>query len=222
MLNKEENIIQDTIAYQQKAFLVVNTPEAVKCLRDRKIRFRILTLLTDNPMTLSELKNELKKSDKTVYRYLNELENAGLVVQAGRRVFKNEKNKFSGQTLYTRSAKVFYDGLIMEEIDQWIKDKKTTKHQNKIMNQVSLLVGQLFNNRKGDNKSLWELHKKLIKKRTEFIETFLDNLSEENMSIITSLTYKEVQYIIDTVGLFALLTEPGWNEELATCFSKPK
>jgi len=218
MSNDKENIVQDTIAYQQKAFLVVNTPEAVKYLRDRKLRFRILTLLTDNPMTLKELKTELQKSDKTVYRYLNELESAGLIVQAGRRVYKDKNNKFSGQTLYTRSAKVFYDGLIMDEIDKWVKDKKTEKHQNQIMDQVANLVGQLFEDRKGDNECLWELHKRIVKKRTMLLEKFLDNLSEENMSIVTSLNYREVQYIIDTAGLFSILSEAGWDKEVAECF----
>lgn len=221
MTDKSKHI-QDTIAFKQKAFMIVKSPEAVKFLRDRKLRFRILSLLNECPMTLVELQKELEKSDKTIYRYLNELEKAGLVVQAGRRIIKNEKNKFSGQTLYAKAAKVFYDGLLIEEIDQRIKDKKTADHQNKIMDQAAVLIGQLFENRKGDNKLLWELNKKLDQKRVAYIKKFLENSSEENMSIITSLDHKEVQYIIDIVGLFAILSEPGWDKEISACFHEKK
>jgi len=55
-----------------------------------------------------------KKSDKTIYRYVNELTQSGLLIKAGQRVITG---KTATETLYTRKAKIFL--LRQQEHDTW-------------------------------------------------------------------------------------------------------
>ena len=73
----------------------------------------ILEILREGPMTLEEIKKEYPKyskktespPDKTLYRHLKTLKDAGMVVVAGRRVY--EKQTLT-QKLFCRTADLFY------------------------------------------------------------------------------------------------------------------
>ena len=56
-----------------------------------------------------KLSNYLK-SDKTIYRYVKELSNAGLIVPGGQRVLTG---KTATETIYMRKARIFINAIIM-------------------------------------------------------------------------------------------------------------
>ncbi|MFX0090323.1 MAG: ArsR family transcriptional regulator [Candidatus Hodarchaeota archaeon] len=208
---------QDIITYRQKPFKILETLEAIKYSRD-KILDRVLVLLKNRPMTLLELKEALNKSTKTIYRYLNQLKKAGLVVQAGKRIITKKNNEIETQTLYGRVAKIYYRGLAMKEIDEFLKEETTAEHFNRNMDHVALLLGQLFPNRKGDNQRLWELSKKVTTKKLEYLEKLLGNADDKTLDFISALGPIDTEYVIETVGLFAILSEKNWEKEVSDCF----
>ncbi len=55
-----------------------------------------------------------KKSDKTIYGYLNKLKKANLVMETGKRIITYSESQIKTLTLYSRTAKVFYIAIDLE------------------------------------------------------------------------------------------------------------
>ncbi|MFX0016731.1 MAG: hypothetical protein ACFFB2_18905, partial [Promethearchaeota archaeon] len=94
---------QDAISFKQRFVKVLRGKEAEVWNNEKLVQ--VIKILQKGPMTLNEIsaayriKGE-KKSDITLYRYLNTLEKLKLVVPGGKRVSMNEKNQLKSQTLY--------------------------------------------------------------------------------------------------------------------------
>ncbi|MFX0116382.1 MAG: hypothetical protein ACFFB3_17660 [Candidatus Hodarchaeota archaeon] len=94
------------------------TPELIKMLPRETMDFayeysKIIKALADCPKTVKELWDLYKDAEtgeysitiKTIYRYLEKLENFGLVAVAGHRITKGNRIP---EKLYSRTAKIFF------------------------------------------------------------------------------------------------------------------
>ena len=103
------------MTFQPEIVKIVCEEDKLALLKDPKY-VPIIKMLRKRPMTVKEIEAEYnqgfedesdKKSDKTLYRYLKELENAALVIPTGQRVVIG---RTATETLYGRTAKIFYLG----------------------------------------------------------------------------------------------------------------
>ena len=158
-----------------------------------------------NYITKFNVKN---KSDKTIYRYLNDLIKHDIVVHAGQRITEGQK---VSEKLYMRTAKVF------ERKDmEWMSEKGE---------QWAEQFG-LFMNLMTDGKSTSKVKciQKFFNRWSEAKISSLEKLTiaapEEFMDLISSKNWKEFAEFIDRVYLFGtLLNHPELLEELRDCFS---
>ncbi|MHA2233508.1 MAG: hypothetical protein ACXAB4_13580, partial [Candidatus Hodarchaeales archaeon] len=179
---------QDAITYQPQALKVVREANALQLLEDENLRLVLRLLRKQNqPMTVKELETSFGeeaevKSDKTIYRYINKLEKAELVVQAGKRMFTDEKKKIRTQTLYARTAKIF--------LPDYGEDTKKhySSEEDKLKEQIVKMVGVLIGNKYGLDRSkisedclnalLHELGQQKSKLTIELLESSLEELDE--------------------------------------------
>lgn len=218
---------QDAVTYQPQAMMVVRDEHALELLEDDNLRLILRLLRKQNrPMTVKELEMSFGeeaevKSDKTIYRYINRLEKAELVVQAGKRMFTDEKNKIRTQTLYARTAKIF--------LPDYGEDKKKclSSEEQKLKEQSVRMIGVLIGNNHGLDKSkmsedclnalLHELSQRKSKLTVELLENSLEELDE----LTTDLDLDQITKITDMASLLALLIgNNDWKNKLLDCYSK--
>lgn len=149
-----------------------------------------------------------KKSDKTIYRYINELTQAGLLIKAGQRVITG---KTATETLYARKAKIYL--LRQQAHDTWQCDECTST-----LEKVGALIGL---SQKIDQPSVDSLAK-LMAKIDMFHEDEQIRLFEQNekkvLEIIKDCTFKETSHILETFKLiFLLMNSQEFKEELEDC-----
>ncbi len=113
--------------------------------------YPILHVLRHGPMTVQELKTNYddfvdaecqnienckysKKSDKTIYRYIKDLEAVNLVVAAGKRV---TIGKTAAETLYSRKSKVIY---LAGSSQKWWESEAGHKFNEKIIKLLELYL----------------------------------------------------------------------------------
>ena len=139
----DDDRFQDAVAYSQSLMKEITDEETIQLFKDKNLS-RVIEFLRTHKgaMTVPELEESFKKigeekSDKTIYRYLKKLEDAGLVIQAGKRVFASE-TKVKTQTLYMRSAKVFY---IVKPED----DEEACPEEKKLTEALGISIGKKMN-----------------------------------------------------------------------------
>ncbi|MFA4640849.1 ArsR/SmtB family transcription factor [Pyrococcus kukulkanii] len=81
----------------RKDVMIISDPKQLKALSDQT-RMKILSLLRNHPMTISEIAQVLGKDRSTIYRHIKALEEAGLV---------EEVEKLGNETVYGRVALLF-------------------------------------------------------------------------------------------------------------------
>ena len=122
----------------QKGIGVIEDKEQISHLKDNTYS-PIINALTKGPMTVKELTEnynkivkkralkldipkavfeKMKRTEKSIYRYVNDLISVGLVDLAGRRVVID---KTASENLYGRTAKVFL--LKPEKEDYWLSEE---------------------------------------------------------------------------------------------------
>ena len=203
---------QDVVTYKQKVIRVITEEEIGKIFQDENLLL-VLKFLRKGPMTIGDIEKAFKKirmikSEKTIYRYLYKLVQAGLVVKAGKRVTSSEDDSLSTQTLYSRTAKVFFENYSKEE-----KAISEVKRNKNLHNVGRLLIGQLFDN-KGSQECFHDLAQKINDLRRALTIELFENASEEALELITDLDWKGINYLFEYVGWIAVSQKIDLNKEL--------
>ena len=139
--SKEQQEFKDIITYEPLGLKIVDDEKGLQTLKDPNL-YPIVAILREKPMTVKEIEiaysEEAKKhdthepkSDKTIYRYLKTLEDAGLVTPAGQRVVIG---KTATETLFSRTAHIF---LTTVEKSKWWDSKEGLEFVKKIGNPES-------------------------------------------------------------------------------------
>ncbi|NHJ05687.1 MAG: hypothetical protein EAX90_12755 [Candidatus Heimdallarchaeota archaeon] len=114
--------VQDVKTYDQKLFLIINKREKSAILQDNNYRI-LIDSIRYKPRTVEEIlehyeDNSNPKSLMTVYRYLRKLIKEDLVVEAGKRILTFKDNRNKTLTLFSSSAKIFYDNTYDQLSDE--------------------------------------------------------------------------------------------------------
>jgi Fe2+ or Zn2+ uptake regulation protein len=215
----------DAVTYTPPVLRVVDDEESLKLFMDKNLLL-VLRVLREQkrPMTVKDIeaafkKIEIEKSDKTIYRYIARLEKSGLVVQAGKRIFTDEQHKMKTQTLYSRTAKIFFPRK-SAKMKLAEEDRQKKQHMTRTLR---VLIGNIFafEERKGSEDCLANLIDTISKRKSELIIEMAEASIEELDDLITDLSLDEINSLLDKASLLAILNEKDdWHEELANCFAE--
>ncbi|MEA2071488.1 MAG: hypothetical protein U9O98_09385 [Asgard group archaeon] len=204
---------QDVITYKQDIFKIISDEEIAQYFQDENY-MDLLVFLRKGPMTIDEIEDAYRlagneKSIKTIYRYLRTLEEAGLVVQAGKRIVTYE-NRNKSYTIYTRTAKVFLDN-VSEILD---------KQMNRKIKFINILLKDLYDGQVVSEECLRDFLIKIQTKMRNNIKKLFENHSEEASKQIEDLDYHEINDLLNLVGWLVISHKTDIKDEIAKCFSK--
>ena len=208
---------QDIITNQQKLVQVLAEKAVEEVLEDENHRF-LLQFLFQGPLTVEELnlafkKSGNEKSDKTIYRYLNKLKKAGLVIEAGKRIYTDENNQIKTQTLFSRIAKIIFTPF--NKID---KNPDLRRQSLEITSLV--LKDRLKLNSDADLNCLQTKIDNLTQVKNKAIADHFENTENpELISLIQEMDIHELYPILDLASWIILFNEnQSIINDLTECF----
>lgn len=206
--------VRRIISFKPIFMKFIKDEKTLKLVKDKN-HFPILKLLKKEPMTVKELEEEYelltekKKSNKTIYRYLKTLEEAGLVVPAGNLV---TTGKTATETIYARTAMGFY----MKGSDHCFWD---TEKADRIVENVGFLLEPLFEGKKADMKKLAIIMENQSDCSEMGLEDLVKEVEDKNIHTMQDCDLDEINIILKFTGLFAgLIKNPNIVEELKSCY----
>jgi len=211
---------QDAIAYSQPLVKEITEIGTIELFKDENLML-LLKFLRESPgyMSVEELealfrKTGKKKSDKSIYRYLKRLEDAGLVVQAGKRVFPKDKKRLKTQTLYMRTAKVFLP--IAKPDEETCKDDP---QKEKMIQAAGFIIGKHLSASLTSVQCLDEFITRIRLRETEIGQRIFRDADDEIAGLVGGLDWDHINSLLYVVTLLILLTEKAdWHSEVLACF----
>ena len=182
----------------------------------------MLIVLRQRPMTVRDLVEAYReaaekdtgidpKSDKTIYRYLKVLENAGLIVPAGQRLVIG---KAVTEKLFSRTADFFL--LIEDPPNYWETRKGKT-----LAKRVGTLLGHMFEGKEPPQKAILEILTHFDQAREAGLERLVESGDSKTLEMISTGSIVSLRKIIQYVGIFAaLLEKPELLKELQQLIQK--
>ncbi|MFX0170345.1 MAG: hypothetical protein ACFE9L_00335 [Candidatus Hodarchaeota archaeon] len=211
---------QDAITYTQDLIKEISDPSTIKLFEDKNLMLVLKFLRTKNSMTVKDLEDSFaevgeKKSDKTIYRYLKKLEEADLVVPAGKRVFPSDKKKIATQTLYMRTAKIFFP---IKTPETEVSEEQHRQHKKKI-EVIGTMIGNHFQNKLKSADCLDKLITKIYSEKIRLSQKLFQETDAKIASMISELEWNCIFSVLETIGLLVLFDgETDWQKELTNCF----
>ncbi|MHA2244220.1 MAG: hypothetical protein ACXADY_04585 [Candidatus Hodarchaeales archaeon] len=210
---------QDVIDYKPVILKVIKGEKSSKLLENPNYGI-MLPILRKGPMTVQEITkafNEIaknsssinKKSFKSIYRYLNALEEVGVVATAGQRVVMG---KTATEKLFSRTARVFE--LRLKYID-WMGEEG-----NEWAERFGTLVGHMLDIKQVPSvKCIQEFFEKWNKARLIATEKLASIVPDDEMETITTCDLRELTETFARVYIFStLLNQPDLLEQIRRCF----
>ncbi|MFX0050909.1 MAG: hypothetical protein ACFE8U_06390 [Candidatus Hermodarchaeota archaeon] len=211
---------QDAITYTQDLIKEISDLNTIKLFEDKNLMLVLKFLRTKSSMTVKDLEDSFaevgeKKSDKSIYRYLKKLEEADLVVPAGKRVFPSDKKKIATQTLYMRTAKIFFP-IKTPEAESF--EEQERQHKKKI-EVIGAMIGNHFQNKLKSADCLDKLITKISSEKIRLSQKLFQEADTTTASMISELEWDCIVSVLETIGLLVLLDgETDWQKELSNCF----
>jgi hypothetical protein len=211
---------QDAITYTQDLIKEISDSNTIKLFEDKNLMLVLKFLRTKNCMTVKDLEDSFaevgeKKSDKSIYRYLKKLEEGDLVVPAGKRVFPGAKKKIATQTLYMRTAKIFFP---IKTPETGASEEEQRQHRKKV-EVVGTLISNHFQSKLKSADCLDKLITKISSEKTRLSQKLFQEADTVIASMISELEWNCIVSVLETIGLLVLFDgETDWQKELANCF----
>jgi DNA-binding transcriptional ArsR family regulator len=164
---------------------VITDPEVIKLMLE-DTRRKILALLRNKEMTISQLSEILGKTPQTVYHHIEKLKEAGLV-----EVKRTEMKGNLVEKYYGRTADAFYINLYLgdEELRYFARSKLKTKLD------IFRALGYEF-----DEAELLNVMDELLKKEHQF-KTEISEEIEANEDKLKEFSNEDIIHAIDWLAM---------------------
>jgi predicted transcriptional regulator len=207
---------QDVVTYKQETAIYLSEKQAEILNADENLYY-IVKFLRVGPRTVKELEKDfthkgIKKSDKSIYRYLKSLIEIGLVAKAGKRITSKGASELHSETIYIRTAKIFLTANLKKKLNS-LEDKDIGLFHDTV---YSLLAGKYKDEIKSD-KGVDKLIDTLESKKQELVKDIFGSANEETMEKISNLDWGLVEYLIEYIGWLALSLEYDIVKEIEDC-----
>jgi len=212
---------QDALTQIQAFVLEIIDEKALELFKDKNLMFILTLLRSTTYMTFKEFEEAFRsegkeKSNKTIYAYLKRLEEGKLIIQAGKRIWTDEKKKIKTDTLYMRTAKIFFPK----------RGKKKDSYEGKsddsdFFKVLEILLSKKLKMKIKAQNNLKSVVCKLKDSLAEFGTEIIKNADEDSVTLISSLDWENINSLLEIVGLLALLTEEEitWKQDILACFA---
>ncbi|MDI3476031.1 MAG: hypothetical protein PWQ79_1806 [Thermococcaceae archaeon] len=179
---------------------VITDPEVIKLMLE-DTRRKILQLLRNKEMTISQLSEILGKTPQTIYHHIEKLKEAGLV-----EVRRTEMKGNLVEKYYGRTADAFYINLYLgdEELRYFARSRLKTKLD------VFKALGYTF-----DDEELLDVMDKLLQKEHEF-KTKISKDIEKKESSLKEFSNEDIIHAIE----WLTMAEMGRDEEALELLKK--
>ena len=206
--------IKDLIDYKPELMKVIRDEEVAKMIMD-DLYFPILKVLRNGPMTVKEIEEEYNKiaktpkSDKTIYRYLKNLQDVDLIRPAGQRVIMG---KTATETLFSRTAYAFY--LRNDQAEFW-----KTEEGRKLAEALVEALNPLVEGKSMNINKLLDFLENLSINRIDQLKEILENANDSLLEGISGYDWQRFTLFYNLGGLFALLlSDENLVSDLKDCF----
>ena len=196
---------QDVLLYDQKIILKLNS-EQKDCM-SKKSYSTILRSLRNKPRTVDEITQFLnntgiEKSKKSIYRYLNALSKAGLVLVAGKRVVANENSSVNTFNLYARSAKFYFN----YNVDTNPEDEVYKKVREQFVQTLSLFLETSYN-RKFSSPRFPTLLKEIFDEKEKALLTLMKDVPNQKMKALQSIEWSDLSRTLDVATILKIFLD---------------
>ena len=149
-----------------------------------------------------------QKSDKTIYRYIKELTDAGLVVESGKRVIFGQT---ATESLYSRSAKMFL--LRQHSDDTWKCDEC-----KRTLSKVGKLIGLSMKTNPPDGDSLSKLMSSIDMFHEDEQIRLFEQYEEEVKEIIKDCSFSESNKLLEIFKIiYLMINVKEFEDEINAC-----
>ncbi|MBN1330337.1 MAG: helix-turn-helix transcriptional regulator [Candidatus Heimdallarchaeota archaeon] len=196
--------VQDVITYSQMVTKNITDKEIAKYFFDNDYGI-LLKFLRTGPKTIKEIEEYYKlegneKSDKTIYRYINTLTEAGLVVEAGKRIYTDEEFKNKSLTIYMRTAKVFND-LTKEMRADMTKEKKFKRGYEAFR----ILLDMSDEKKTFSEECIAKIIEKVYIEGLDLASSLMEKVDEKIFSLLEGYDFSDVNdFILNTAWLLMI------------------
>ena len=230
---------EDVITFKEDAIKVITDPKLWKIIEDSRYE-RIFFALREGPMTVKDLTKkynqltydfiesldlpskekkdrleELRRVEKTIYKYLNYLQKEKLIVKAGKRIQIDETGKITqaaSENLYGRTAKLYLFSATELDLEKQVEFQITVPILSKML---SLMNDLPEPSEKCMSEVLIKIFEKLSDERKKIFEEYSDEIAE----VSQDASYEIMRSVIQSVDILNSILNPSeFREELKNCF----
>ena len=232
VFNMGKQDFQDIITFEQKGVEVIKDQKLIKIFYDEGYS-PVLWALRDKPLTVKEILEkynqnvainvekmglkgtakqkkieETQRSEKTIYRYLKDLENLGLIAKAGQRVVIG---KTATENLFWRTARIF----LLEDVKKgWWESEEGAP----IIDRAARVIGIDKGVKPPSTECLSKLMCKIEELMSSDIFRLLEEHYEEISQIILEGTFKENDMLLKALRTITFLKNADkYTKELEDC-----
>ena len=208
--------VQDVITYNQKIVSYIKDVEIAKYFYDKDFGL-LLQFLRSGPKTLKEIEGAYKiadneKSDKTIYRYIKDLTESGLVVEAGKRIFTDEQNKNKTVTIFMRTAKVFYDHTKTWKTHEQTKDKD--EKMNKLYTALKILLESKYEGKEFSIDYISKIYNTIYNEGDELALETIDKAGDDVFNLLEHLDYGDLSEFLLNLNWILLVFNEKFRKDL--------
>ena len=192
---------------------IVNTPERAKILPEEiyyqaKEHTTILRALTHGNMTVKEIhelymlpNGKYSKTLKTIYRYLEILDQLKLVMVAGHRKYEGKRTL---EKLYCRTAKIFFTDDPSKK-ERWLETDEGKQYLDIITDTYWALSGK----KEGDKSELYEIIKKHFIQQHKYNNQMIHKIMEDKelSDQMDQYNFDQIGYALDAIPMFQTVIE---------------
>jgi len=207
---------QDVVTYNQQTVIEL-TEEQAEVLHGDENLYYIVKFLRVGPRTVKELEMDfthkgMKKSDKSIYRYLKTLIELGLVAKAGKRITSKGAGELQSETIYIRTAKIFLTANLKKKLVSLENKDVKLFHET-----IYSLLSERFIDKIKSDKGMDNLINTLESRKQDLVRDIFRNANEESMEKISKLDWGLIEYLIEYIGWLALSLEYDIVKEIEDC-----
>ncbi|NHJ40622.1 MAG: hypothetical protein FK731_11365 [Asgard group archaeon] len=210
--------VQDVITYNQKITANITDKEIAKFFYDEDYSI-LLKFLRTGPKTIKEIEeayrlDDNEKSDKTIYRYIKDLSEVGLVVEAGQRIFTDEEHRNKSVKIYMRTAKVFHDnsGAMKGESEV---DK--TKEKKEYYRAYKILLDLLEEDKNFTEDCIEEIIDKIYLEGQDLASKLIEKAGDEIFELLAKYDFNDVNEFILNLAWLIMIYKKDFKNRLSTC-----
>jgi len=208
--------VRDVITYNQRIVMKITDKEIALYFHDKDYGI-LLKFLRSGPKTIKEIESAYleegnEKSDKTIYRYIKTLDELGLIVEAGKRIYTDENNKNKTVTLYMRTAKVFLDRAI-EMTSEKLQDEKMSR----IFKAYKILLDNLEEDKNFTIDCLKDIYDLVYNEGQDYASQIIEKAGDEVFELLEDLDFSGVNDFLLSLSWLIMIYKKDFNKKLDDC-----